>query len=303
MISVLPNLLGAAPYSKDAFDFFRALAKHGGYHQQVTDVTQIAPSLPLPLIIQLNTLGSGGYNDPRVEEVTVIHEHNEMLGKAPVLICFKGTPKEAARRGTILFYHGFTAAKEVNRAEFQRLAHNGYLAVGVDNCGHGARRLADFEARFADQSQWEHEFLKLTGQTAAEVPGLLDLLTQRKWLYPGKAGIAGISMGGIIAYEAVTLDSRLAACATIVATPKWVVPDAYDRFYPTAVLSQTAGKDEVINVAEAIDFHKALAPHYAEAPERHLHIDYPESGHMMRGEDFHEAFRQLIGWFDRYLQG
>lgn len=40
-----------------------------------------------------------------------MQEQTLFIGEVPVLANFLGTPEEAAQKGTILFYHGFTASK------------------------------------------------------------------------------------------------------------------------------------------------------------------------------------------------
>jgi cephalosporin-C deacetylase-like acetyl esterase len=49
----------------------------------------------------------------------------------------------------VLWYHGFTADRNASRPELETLAKVGFLAVGVDAVGHGARWLPDFDERFA----------------------------------------------------------------------------------------------------------------------------------------------------------
>ncbi len=230
-----------------------------------------------------------------------IQETRDLLAHAPVLMCAQGSIEHAAARGTILFYHGFTANKEVNRKELHALAAAGYLAIGVDNWGHGERRLADFEARFADPAHWETTFVELLQHSVVEVPDLIDSLAARGLLHEGRLGLAGISMGGMIAYGAVPLDRRIRAIATIVATPKWLPTQNWPDLYPCAILSQTAGRDKVVDADEAARFHLALARWYAERPDRNAWVNYPDSEHMMRPEDFETAWMRLTDWFNRHL--
>lgn len=230
-----------------------------------------------------------------------ILETRDQLANAPVLICSRDTPEAAAAHGTILFYHGFTASKEVNRKELHALAEAGYLAVGVDNWGHGERRLPDFEARFADPAHWESTFGDLLQHSVVEVPEVIEALASRGLLVDGRLGIAGISMGGMIAYGAIPLDKRIRAIAPIVASPKWLPTEHWRDLYPCAILSQTAGRDTVVDADEASRFHLALARWYAERPDRNAWVNYPHSEHMMRPEDFELAWQRLTQWFNRHL--
>ncbi|QAT83628.1 hypothetical protein EJ065_2042 [Corallococcus coralloides] len=47
--------------------------------------------------------------------------------------------------------------------------------------------------------------------------------------------------------------------------------------------------------------HAQLEPLYAQAPERLRHREFPESGHMMREADWHEATRDAADWLSRFL--
>ncbi len=230
-----------------------------------------------------------------------IMEIKDNLAGAPVLLCGRGLLKDASAKGTILFYHGFNACKEVNRKELHALAAAGFLAVGVDNWGHGERRLADWEARFADPAQRECAFLDLVQRSVNEIPTLVDALQARGLLAEGRLGVAGISMGGIIAYGALPLEKRIRAIATIVATPKWLERHHWPACYPCAILSQTAGQDTIVDPEDASRFHLTLAQWYAQCPERNAYINYPLSEHMMRPEDFEIAWQRLTEWFNRHL--
>jgi len=65
---------------------------------------------------------------------------------------------------------------------------------------------------------------------------------------------------------AVLADRRLRAAASIVGSPEWTLPRAHsphyhpDRFFPAAVLSQSAELDEYVPAGPVRDFHAALAP-------------------------------------------
>jgi uncharacterized protein len=48
-----------------------------------------------------------------------------------------------------------------------------------------------------------------------------------------------------------------------------------DSFYPTALLSQTAGQDTNMLPGRVCEFHRRLAPYYASAPERLRFLEYP----------------------------
>ncbi|MGZ8456745.1 MAG: alpha/beta hydrolase family protein [Gemmatirosa sp.] len=61
-----------------------------------------------------------------------------VLAGVPVLLARRA--QHHGPRPVVLWLHGFRAAAEDNRDELARLAGEGFLAVGVDAVGHGARR-------------------------------------------------------------------------------------------------------------------------------------------------------------------
>ena len=140
---------------------------------------------------------------------------------------FRGSPEAAARRGTVLYYHGFGGDKGRCEPYMTALAGAGFLGVSLDAAGHGDRRLADFDVIF-EPERWdtdfeatETDFLKLIDDTAAEVPSVVDDLLARGWARPDRAGICGRSLGGNISYAALLADRRLRAAVSIVGSPEW----------------------------------------------------------------------------------
>lgn len=169
---------------------------------------------------------------------------------APALAAYRDSPARAGTAGTILYYHGFGGGKEDARDALVALAEAGFLAVGLDNVGHGERRLPDFGRRFAGLGpgpELEAGFLALVRATAREVPTVLDDLLARGLARPDHLGVAGWSMGGFVAYAAVVADPRLRAAAPLLGAPAWRLPwpesphRHLERFFPTALLSLDGG--------------------------------------------------------------
>jgi pimeloyl-ACP methyl ester carboxylesterase len=227
-------------------------------------------------------------------------EQRTTLAGAPALLVWRGDRARAAARGAVLFYHGLGAAKEANLLELRSLAKHGFLAVGVDNAGHGERRYEDFDVRFGT-SDPRPAFLEAVSTTAAEAPRIVDALET------DRVGIAGISMGGFIAYGALLEDPRIQVATPILGSPRWWFDTpgsphrAPERFYPRAILSQNAGRDENVPPHDARAFHAALAPHYAAAPELQRYVEYPESGHFMKEADWNTLWDNVLAWFDRHF--
>ncbi|CAM4023563.1 alpha/beta hydrolase family protein [Corallococcus exiguus] len=237
-----------------------------------------------------------------------LHTSRFVLARAPVLGVHQGSRQEALRRGVVLFFHGLGGGKEVHERELRLFADQGLFAVGVDAVGHGERRFPDFDARFADGNpRWLEEFLDVVESTANEVPALIDALIGEHGADPARLGIGGVSLGGYITYAALVREQRLRAAVPFLGSPEWGLPRPASphhhpqRFFPTALFSQTGGKDDVVPPGPAKALHVQLTPLYAEAPERLRHREFPESGHMMREADWQEATRDAADWLSRFI--
>ena len=231
----------------------------------------------------------------------------------PALLRYLEAPEAAARRGTVLFYHGFGGTKEKPEPYLSALAEAGFLAVSLDAVGHGERRYPDFDVIFNDE-RWdasfeaaETDFLRVIDETAAEVPGIIDDLVARGWAFPDRVGVAGRSLGGCVSYAAVLADSRVRAIVSVVGLPEWTLPRAHsphhhpDRFFPAAVLSQAAEFDEHCPPGQIRAFHDALEPFYAAEPDRIAYVEYPGVRHALTPELIAESERGLVDWFRRWL--
>jgi alpha-beta hydrolase superfamily lysophospholipase len=236
------------------------------------------------------------------------------LASAPALLLFRASPEESARHGTVLFYHGFGESKDGYVEVLQQLAQAGFLAVGIDGVGHGERRYPDFKKRFPPfepqligNLDLEAAFLAVVRATVQELPQIIDALTERGWIHAQRVGITGHSFGGFVTYAAVVADQRIQVAAPVVGSPQWKLPwpDSPhlhpDRFFPTALLSQTAGKDTRVWPDFAHAFHQQLAPYYIQAPERLHYIEYPDSPHDLTNADWQSAWNAVVQWFSTYL--
>jgi dienelactone hydrolase len=202
----------------------------------------------------------------------------------------------------VLVYHGLSADKEIQRKEIVTLAEAGLLAVGIDAAGHGERRLPDFEERFADPwgEETESLFFSLVQETLHEVPAVLDALEATGLAAPDRLALFGISMGAYITYGTIPAEPRIRAAVALLGSPEWPHPDSphhqADRFFPTALLSITGGKDVNVPPESARAFHSTLEPYYRAAPERLRYLEIPGAPHMMSEEDWGIAMREAVGW-------
>jgi hypothetical protein len=237
-----------------------------------------------------------------------IRERKLHLASVPAWLISRGEPAAAGARGTVLFWHGFSVSKEIQAKELTSLAERGYLAVGLDNVGHGERRRPDFDAHFAGSGpRFDGPFLEAVRQTAVETPAVIDALVAHGLAREDRVGLAGISMGAFITYRAALCDRRVRAAACILGSPRWkmAAPDSPhlhpEAFYPLAILSQCAGEDRNVRPHDARDFHAVLASRYGAAPERQRFIEFPGVGHFMPQADWDVLWGNVLDWFDRFL--
>jgi len=223
------------------------------------------------------------------------------LAGAPALV----VRPEGASRGAALVFHGLGASKEVQLPELRRLAFAGFTAIGVDNVGHGARRDSDFEARLS-RERADQSFFEAVAATAAEVRGLKDAVSERRWAEPDRIGALGISMGAAVVFGAIASGASLAAAVAIVGTPVWrhqsfSPHERLDAFFPTALLCINSGNDEIVPPAGARELCRELAPRYSGAPERLDFIELPGERHMMSQQAWDFALDRAVAWFERFL--
>lgn len=228
------------------------------------------------------------------------------LGPAPTLVVHAGSADAAAAQGTVIVHHGLSGQKEVHGRELISLAAAGFLAIGVDAVGHGERRWPGFEERLQEApDRW---FVEAVRATASETPRLIDALAARGWARPGRIGMVGASMGAFATYGAVLQDRRIRAAVCLLGTPIWPTGAsdsphlAPERFFPVALLSQTAGADGVVSPDGARALHAALGSHYAAAPERQRYVEYPGAAHMMDESTWQRAWADSLSWLERFLR-
>lgn len=236
----------------------------------------------------------------------MIQEHCDIV--APTLCVYQENLVTAQNKGSILFFHGLGSSKDQQKTELYSLAERGFLAIGIDNIGHGERRYPDFEKRFAsDNPQFGNELLQAVNQTAQETAYLIEAYIQKGIILADKIGLIGVSMGGYIAYAALLAERRIKAASVILGSPYWWEADFdsphqhLEGFFPCAILSQNAGLDQSVPAHYARDFHRHLSPYYQSAPERQHYIEYPESGHFMREQDWHQCWGNSLDWLERFV--
>lgn len=234
-----------------------------------------------------------------------MHDGETTLGGVPAFVVGADRLAEPSRPTTaVLWYPGFRADRRTNVDELRTFADAGLVAVGLDAADHGARRPPDFDDRFGPHrspAEWDRHFGALVEETVAEVPGVVDELLRVPRIK--RVAIAGVSMGGIVAYRALAAEPRLRAAVALLATPACPgldePPPTAAAFAPRPVLSLVAGLDESVPPDAARRLH-AEGGAYRDAPDRLSLVEYPRSGHTMRGEDWWDAITRAAAWMARW---
>ncbi len=233
-----------------------------------------------------------------------IHQKSCSLAGIPTLWCFQQSTKKAAENGVVLLFHGLFSNKEANLKELLFLAENGFLAIGVDAPGHGDR--PPFEPR-RDLPE-DQKFLDLVLKSAREIPLLVDELVRADLVKNAKnLAVAGISLGGYIAYASVLWEPRIRSIAPILGSPCWnhsLSPHRFPgKFREVNLLAQNAGKDESVPYEPSRDFVDRLQQSFCNSESASFSYRlYPESGHFMESDDWDKLLAELNRFFSKTLK-
>jgi len=74
-----------------------------------------------------------------------------------------------------------------------------------------------------------------------------------------------------------------------------------EKFPPCALLASNAAKDIYVPPNPSREFSRVLQPYYSDDPERLKYVEYAESGHFMREQDWNDLWDLIIFWFEKYL--
>jgi pimeloyl-ACP methyl ester carboxylesterase len=225
--------------------------------------------------------------------------------QTPALLVYNDDLTAAVNQGTSICSHGLNLAKNEWLHDLEILAQDGFLLVAIDNVGHGDRRYADFEERLGKSAvKKDSELIGVIKETAAEVPGLVAELLEKKLALPGKTGMFGVSLGGFITYAAISEGSRIDVAASLVGSPEWWMQPSEkspynqpQKFCNVKLLSLTAGQDKLVPAGHAEAFHARLKESYADYEQRFKYVSFPDSGHFMQKKDWRQALKQVTSWF------
>ncbi len=206
----------------------------------------------------------------------------------------------------VIWYHGLHADALAHAAELERCAAAGFLAIGVDAVGHGARRDAHL-VRWLSQSPdgGLSVMLSLVEQTVLELPALLDAIAEQFPINRARVSLVGISMGAFLAYRAVVDGPPIRAIVALLGSPEWPTSDsphlALARFRDVAVLSIAAEHDAAVSPDASHRLHEALRrlPVSGSAKPEHHHL-LRGASHGLSGVEWARAIRVTMQWLERW---
>jgi uncharacterized protein len=231
------------------------------------------------------------------------HPYPRTLAGVPCLIAEPASP--SASRPVVLWCHGFRADALAHAAELETCADAGFLAVGIDAVGHGARIDANLSDRIAQSAGGAMPvMLECVEQTAQELPRLIDALSIAYDIDRTRVSLVGISMGAFLAYRSVVIGVPLRAVVALLGSPEWPgetsahrTPDVFRR---VALLSVTAQYDVSVPPSPAIrlDIQLGLSAQTADARPHH-HYEVRGAGHLTTADEWQRAMRVTLQWLRR----
>jgi uncharacterized protein len=220
----------------------------------------------------------------------------------PVLLARPSQPREYPLP-TVLWCHGFRADALAHARELERCARAGFLAIGLDAVGHGARIDVGISARIARDGGALPLMLEQVEQTVDELPNLIRTLIADFNTDAAAISLVGISMGAFLAYRAIGAGLPLRSVVALLGSPEWssgtsahLVPQS---FHDVALLSVTAEHDVSVPPAAVVRLHAALDSQYGYTSSRR-HDVLLGAGHLTSAVEWEQAMQTTMGWLEQY---
>lgn len=210
----------------------------------------------------------------------------------------------------VINLHGLDVSKEVNITDMGRLESAGLWSVTIDAPHHGERSDGYLDImRNANRREAYLMLLSIINQEAAEVANLVNFYkSQGK-----KVAVSGISMGAYATYALMMINRQPDLFVTFMGNPDFRYKgssvytyleksgpiDDIENIFPANLFIVNAGSDDIVDPDGARRFYNAIKPYYKDSPEKLEYREYPESGHLMRPEDWFDAWDALIARLKR----
>jgi alpha-beta hydrolase superfamily lysophospholipase len=212
----------------------------------------------------------------------------------------------------IIVLHGLAVYKEVHATEVSRLNSKGYFAVAFDAPHHGSRGDGWMDVlRHSQKYEQQQMMVANVLQQAQEVSELVKQF--QNW--GKKVCVCGISMGGYVTYALLRMKHKPELFAPFLANPDFRAgkysslppglleqsgpADYIEKVYPSSLFMVNGGADTVVDATGAREFFGRLQKHYRHFPEKIEYHEYPESNHLMRPEDWFDAWDKFTARLER----
>lgn len=214
-------------------------------------------------------------------------------------------------KGIVFVLHGLYVQKETQINELNSLNHNGINAIAIDAPHHGERKdgLLYLMHNLSDYEKYQI-LLGIVQQQVLEIERIIDYYHS---VIHKKVAFIGISMGAYSAFGSLRVKHKPDACVPILGSPDWLqrnkgqndirsILELSGPAQNTNKLEQTplfivnAGSDKTVFPEASRKFAKLLKPKYKDLPNKLVYLEYPESDHSMREEDWNDAWHKIITW-------
>lgn len=154
----------------------------------------------------------------------------------------------------VLYFHGFTSAKEHNLPFAYMLAERGYRVLLPDSKHHGERYVK------MSEEDLQLSFWTIVHQNIQEGEILHEYLQEYNLLLNNRIGVAGTSMGGITASSMLTTYDWIQAIAVFMGTAKTTTyaKRQLEQVKNSGVLLPEKDTKEILQAIEATDLSKHL---------------------------------------------
>ncbi|MEZ6036364.1 MAG: alpha/beta fold hydrolase [Planctomycetota bacterium] len=192
-------------------------------------------------------------------------------------------------RASVIVLHGYMARGAVMLGDAEALRGEHVEVVLPDAPGHGLRDDGTLARIGALPEGARHAaILEVARQWVGELPGLAARCRARG---AERVALVGISMGGFAGLAALAQPCPFAAVVALLAAPTLVDDAAITPGSPPLLLG-LAGRDAAVPPAPG----RAFAGRYG----AELH-EYPDSEHLMRGEDWHDLWARTARFVRQHL--
>ncbi|PLR97650.1 alpha/beta fold hydrolase [Bacillus sp. T33-2] len=226
----------------------------------------------------------------------------------------------------IIFIHGFTSAKENNMHYAYLMAEKGFRVVLPDAKHHGERRQGMGERELS------FRFWEIVLSTIRELKLVKEHFTGEDLADPGRIGVAGTSMGGIVTLGALTKYPWIKAAVSLMGNPAYEeyarlqIEEVHQRGFQLPFSEGEISKllhqlreydlslhpeklenrpllfwhgelDPVVPYWQAHQFYEKIRPLYEGNPDKLHFISDHKAGHKVSQEGVYST----VEWFEKHL--